>query len=297
MRPGRLTPEDKKEILEAYFTETSTSLAKKYNVSRGMITKLWYDAGLRGKESRTYKFEHQDFFSNIDSEGKAYFLGFFAADGCLYCPKGNKQYIIKFTLAKEDREILEKFKICLNTNKPIFQLTINNRDYVTLELSSNKMGQDLMNLGLLPRKTYIKTWVQLSSPQLQAAFIRGYFDGDGSISTKIELNKLYKVNVNISGFEKNLSYFQEYLRTQNISSSFIRDQRKDKYTTDDPFGSLCFSNKKEKFKFLNLIYPEGCNFYLTRKFILAQKYKECFKENSISWECSRKIEQNRGKSS
>jgi hypothetical protein len=37
----KLSPQAKKDILDAYYTnETSTTLAKKYNVSRGMITKI-----------------------------------------------------------------------------------------------------------------------------------------------------------------------------------------------------------------------------------------------------------------
>lgn len=47
----KLNEKDKKEILMAYNTSTSTELAKKYNVSRGMITKLWYDNHLSGKEN------------------------------------------------------------------------------------------------------------------------------------------------------------------------------------------------------------------------------------------------------
>ena len=45
----KLSQQDKEDIIAAYDTKTSTELAQQYNVSRGMITKLWYDAGLRGK--------------------------------------------------------------------------------------------------------------------------------------------------------------------------------------------------------------------------------------------------------
>ena len=48
----KLSDHDKEEIIAAYNIMTSTELAKKYNVSRGMITKLWYDAELRGKENK-----------------------------------------------------------------------------------------------------------------------------------------------------------------------------------------------------------------------------------------------------
>lgn len=53
----KLSEKDKKEIIEAYYEKSSSELAKKYNVSRGMITKLWYDNNLSGKEkSRRYEF-------------------------------------------------------------------------------------------------------------------------------------------------------------------------------------------------------------------------------------------------
>ena len=47
----KLSEKDKKEILAAYNQKTSTELAEKYNVSRGMITNLWYKNNLSGKET------------------------------------------------------------------------------------------------------------------------------------------------------------------------------------------------------------------------------------------------------
>lgn len=46
---GKLSDQDKQEIINAYQEKTSAQLAKQYNVSRGMITKLWYDNNLKGK--------------------------------------------------------------------------------------------------------------------------------------------------------------------------------------------------------------------------------------------------------
>lgn len=45
-----LSEKDKQNIKQAYYQDvTSNELAEKYNVSRGMITKIWYDANLSGK--------------------------------------------------------------------------------------------------------------------------------------------------------------------------------------------------------------------------------------------------------
>lgn len=49
----KLNNEDKQYIIDNYETMSSNKLAEKYNVSRGMITKIWYDAGLIGKDTST----------------------------------------------------------------------------------------------------------------------------------------------------------------------------------------------------------------------------------------------------
>ena len=45
----KLSEEDKKFIIDAYNSTSSNQLAEKFQVSRGMITKLWYDNNLVGK--------------------------------------------------------------------------------------------------------------------------------------------------------------------------------------------------------------------------------------------------------
>ena len=51
----KLSKKDKQYILKSYTTMTSTELAAKFNVSRGMITKLWYDNDLIGKQNKQQK--------------------------------------------------------------------------------------------------------------------------------------------------------------------------------------------------------------------------------------------------
>ena len=57
---------------------------------------------------RKYNF-NEHYFDNIDCQEKAYWLGFFAADGYNHRSKG----CIEFRLHRQDREILERFKSCL----------------------------------------------------------------------------------------------------------------------------------------------------------------------------------------
>ena len=277
----KLSQEDKEEILRSYYYKTSGELAKEYNVSRGMITKLWYDNNLTGKEkSRKYYLGNPDYFKNIDTEEKAYFLGFIAADGCIYDTEDSRQTRVRIGISKVDKEILEKLQKELNTNKPINEFIKNNKEYSSLEISSQIIGDDLKKLGLVARKTYKKTWVELDSIFLQNAFIRGYFDGDGSITGKIQKNQLSKVHVTISGFKDNLEFFKRYLEFINISSTFIQDKRIEKYSISQPFGFLTFTSKENKYLFLDSIYPDNSSVYLTRKFNKALTYKNLYREES-----------------
>lgn len=100
-REYKLSEQDKKEILEKYETETSSKLCKQYNVPRGMITKLWWDNNLSGKRKWTYPF-NEDYFEEIDSEEKAYWLGFLMADGNVYKPKNGRQGLISISLQRGD---------------------------------------------------------------------------------------------------------------------------------------------------------------------------------------------------
>lgn len=65
-RNYKLNDIQKQEIIESYYTNTSTKLAKKYNVSRGMVTKLWHDANLLGKKVENIK------TTEIDLTGKTF---------------------------------------------------------------------------------------------------------------------------------------------------------------------------------------------------------------------------------
>ena len=283
-RQYKLSPDDKANIIAAYYIKSSQELAVEYNVPRGMITKLWYDAKLNGKENRVYKFEHQDFFNTINTEAKAYWLGFLMADGCVSDLHDGRASAVSIALAEKDRAHLEKFLHAIGSNKPIYMTEYNEMQYASIQISSNQLTADLKALGCVPRKTWLNTWIDLNNDDLQFAFIRGYFDGDGSISSNFEINTLYRVNVSIAGNKKTLNNFIKFLDTHGIKSTFQQDNRQNKYSSNEEFGSLVISNKRHINTFLELIYPNTCTYYLDRKYILADKFKKLYSENPRSWE-------------
>lgn len=277
-----LTQEQEDEIKQSYYTSTSSELSEKYNVSTSKIAQVWTKAGLKGKDPRVYHLD-ETFFDKIDTDEKAYWTGFIAADGCIHQYQDTRQDTISFSLKATDANHLKKFAEALKTNKPLSygeNSSSPGHYYASLQISSDRISNSLQAIGITPNKTYTLTMPDIPE-EFIPAYLRGYFDGDGSISSKIELNKLHSVNVNIVGWTNNLESMQKILFKYNIPSSIILDKRKNHYTKKG-FASLALPNKQAKNDFLHLIY-DNASVYLDRKYQLAQRFIELFNKNPRTW--------------
>lgn len=127
--------------------------------------------------SKKYKC-NDNFFNIIDTEEKAYWLGFMYADGYIISDRD----AIGLSLSTEDIKHLDKFLISLNANNKISRYTNNiNREYARVIIYSNKLKNDLISHGCLENKTFKLDFPNVDE-NLVHHFIRGYFDGDGSLS-------------------------------------------------------------------------------------------------------------------
>jgi hypothetical protein len=139
-------------------------------------------------------FYNEDFFNIIDTEEKAYFLGVIYADGSIGKTKSKicKNVQHKVSLAMIDKEPLELFRDSLNGDFPIKERTLpNGKVFYSLVLTSKKMVNDLEDKGCVENKSLILRFPKLSR-ELLPDFVRGYFDGDGSIfasTQKVTRNK------------------------------------------------------------------------------------------------------------
>src|SRR5690606_14362207 len=110
---------------------TYNELALHFNKSVSSIACLLNRQGLKGKREnnhhRKYKI-NQNFFDNIDTEEKAYFLGLLCADGCNHINNTKVSLFLK----ESDKEILEKFKNMLQPEKPL--------NYAIRKRGSNQWG-------------------------------------------------------------------------------------------------------------------------------------------------------------
>jgi DNA-binding transcriptional regulator WhiA len=113
-------------------------------------------------------------FDNIDSSEKAYWLGFIFADG--YVSKDNN---FELSLALKDLEHLIKFKEFLKYEGKIYIDQKIGR--CRLQFQDSRIVNSLKNLGCVNRKSLILTFPSIDNC-FHSHFIRGYFDGDGSVN-------------------------------------------------------------------------------------------------------------------
>lgn len=194
----------KQQIKEFYLQGfTITQIAKMANCNHTNISAHLKRMGVECRDFSEYRKYtiNKDFFKVIDTEEKAYILGFLYADG--YNQVTKKQ--VRLTLQKRDKDILDKINKILNHNKPLLVIKEN---YLDLSINSKDMSLDLEKLGCVQNKTFKITFpYEHLSKDLYRHFIRGVFDGDGCIS----INKKKDVKLNITGNPIFISQIQDIL--------------------------------------------------------------------------------------
>jgi len=126
------------------------------------------------------KYNLNENFFDVLNEKSTYWLGFLYADGYVRMKDG-KSGQIKLKLKDTDISHIEKFLKDLECEKPIKCGIEGKSKFCQVSVYSNIMVKKLLELGCVQNKTQKIRLPNISS-DLMNHFIRGYFDGDGSIS-------------------------------------------------------------------------------------------------------------------
>lgn len=229
----------------------------------------WERTGKTGK--RIYKV-NENFFKCINTEEKAYILGFICADGHIEKDR------LDITVSIKDRDILEKIRCAMHSNHPIKEINrINpykktNRKVLTLVelmIGSVELVKPLFTMGLTTNKTYTLNGdiLRYIPKYLMRDFLRGYFDGDGNVFFGRRYSSGYKYNINICGNEDFLlKSFQTYFPSNNKLYK-------------DLYSKQCYvwkiSSREKVIDFMYYLYDNSSIF-------LQRKYNEFRK---IKWSC------------
>ena len=259
---------NKNEIITKYINGVSIrSISKELHINRKKISKILKENNIEIRKqeqtSRIYNC-NENYFEVIDDEFKAYWLGFIYADGFIESKRKHGSQKFGITISKVDENHLYKLSNCLNSNYEIKTYIGSgyneNGKFSKLLITSQKLVNDLKDKGVVENKTNIITFPYFLNKDLIRHFIRGYFDGDGSIYVETK-NNAYSI-----------SFTGTYEILEGMNFYFNKNNKISKYKNKNAY-ELHYGGNLQVKKILDIIYINS-NIYLDRKY---DKYKELIK--------------------
>lgn len=256
-----------------YLVKSNSELAKILNRTVKAVQVKLSKMDLRRPDKYSY---NKEFFKDINSAEKAYWLGFMYADGYVTIGKTNAEIAIE--LNPNDAEHLKKFNKSLEGNVPI-----NYREHkstfsditktVNIRLYSREMAEDLIKNGCYQNKTFKIKFPDFIATKFLWDFVRGYFDGDGSIY----LDKQRKfISFNFTCGSKEFIFgLKDFLNNNGIYAYYTEDNRKDnKFKEQHTRYKLLINGMNNAYCFGEKLY-QNSELFLNRK---REKY-ELLKKN------------------
>lgn len=239
-----------KENLEALYKSgiSINEIARQLNTYSDKIRRLNLKFGINISDFQEYRHKYNvHIFDSIDTEEKAYWLGFLYADGNVRKDKLNPT--VSINLSAVDFNHVKKFKLFMEDTRDISVISHRTRitasgrqqEMVQYSVSFEHIRQSLIKLGCVPNKSLILTFPDLSifnEKELVYDFICGYIDGDGCLS--MVGRKTKRLSISVRGTKDFL------LGIKNIFPEFSLYSEVDKRTGNTQYKIYCGSDKADK---------------------------------------------------
>ncbi len=225
----------------------------------------------------------------------AYVLGFFVADGCIMTSKGRENNPYTFNITSIDLEHLQSIKRVLGSDYKIGKKSNGSGgNAYQISVRNSTLATDLIKLGICPRKTYNLGAIKVPEEYF-SNFVRGFFDGDGSVYiysvnnvlqikssfvctsfdfiTDFNTRLCKTLNVPVKSIHRKLGEKIGFM-TQYSNSFYIDDSEKLAKFMYENNPSLCLERKREIFKkwestkrrqFTKRNYPSKIGWQLNKK--------------------------------
>lgn len=261
------------EIILRYLNgEQTMALVQEYGMSQVNFNALLRFRGIPARRTQ-YLFNYK-YFEEINTEDKAYFLGFIYADGNLF------NNSLKISIRDYDVDVLEKFKQYTDSNHKIRRIPIGEKNFdkkgpemVEIIQTDRRMPEILNKHGVVPNKTHKINSIPNTVPDKYVKhFIRGYVDGDGSFSRYTPNDGYDRYSFSVVG---NIDFLVD-LRERIESLTGVKSNKKleDRHPDRKDFiRSLRYSGKENVLTILNELY-EHSTVYMDRKY---NKYLDIIK--------------------
>ena len=248
---------------ELYITQelSLTQIGKILKIHRGRFTEYLKKQGITivNKQNENERSSH--IFETIDSEEKAYWLGFLYADGYI----GTNTNHVELTLQTSDAQHIQKFADFINFTGKIQRNKIKTR----ISFRDKIMHNDLIHLGCSPQKS-----LDLKFPSEDQVpigflkdFVRGYTDGDGYLGVSKKGKPRLEFTCGSEVFLKSMCRIMQWKKHK------IYDDKRSNAKSLQYYG-------QDAYEILKALYKDS-NIYLDRKY---KKFIEI--ENAVSSQMS-----------
>lgn len=240
------------------------SIRKETGYSEETIKNYLKEKGLWTGHRGMPKYFDEFFFDDINTEEKAYWLGFIYADGYL-TQSGNA---VGIELKSTDRNHLEKFKKSLKAEHDVKIYTKNStfgvQENCRLAVGSKHMFKILLNYFGSHRKTFEGHFPVIQNQDLMPHLVRGFFDGDGSLSWHCKDDGKHIISPSISfiGTKETMTFIEQLSGFKWNWSQRFPERKTNNYQIGCGRVNDCIN-------FLNYMYKDA-TIYLDRKY---EKYQ------------------------
>lgn len=252
-----MTKENENTLLEEYKNgKTLKEIAIKYGVSPDTISKLLDENNIPKRSSyRTTYSLNENYFDVIDTQEKAYILGFLAADGCVH------KNTITLSLQENDKHILDEINTLLGSNRHLYYIKRDvGKNQYRLAITNQHMAQQLKNKGIIENKSLKFEFPECITDELLPHFLRGLLDGDGSIG---------KTRYYISYTGTRMLLFKIVDKLNKIMN--LHFYSREEHCYNGITYSIELYRQQDCIDFLNYIYKDA-TIYLKRKYETYLKY-------------------------
>lgn len=247
----------KDKVIKMYVEQnlSCNKIAKEYKCDPSTISRQLnrWNIPKRERYNALYTLD-ENYFEQIDNEEKAYWIGVLLSDGHL-----SKNGVLM--LYMKDLDVIEKFKSCIKAEQPI---KVDKYGTPGICITSKIQTEHLRRMGFHNRKSWhidIQKILSFIPKDLTRHFLRGVFDGDGSIKIyNYDYLKKLQYHFAITGTLEVAQFVKHFL---NITNS--------KLVQEGPYTYTCRTRDIEKIKEIyNVLYTDA-TVYMERKYNTFQQ--------------------------
>ena len=260
--------EELADIKEMYQNKVSSvKIGEKYHVGHKVILKALRKLGVEiSQKKMVRKYDlNERYFELIDTPEKAYILGFLYSDGAVNSSKST----VSLSLQESDVAILERIRTEIKSERPLEYLDYSQKhdfgyNYLNqyrLLMFSADMCADLADKGVIQNKSLKIEFPEWMPPELIPHFIRGVYDGDGSVYCQKKSESNHAVTVTITATESFCKSLQSICKDALGINAGIYDASCHNGVT----RVFTISGRRVAKKFLDWIYADA-TMYLQRKY-------------------------------